>query len=353
MPPTVALVGRYDAGCAEVFDAAVGAHVAEARRGRLALRTGVLSVFDPHVERLAGLLGSQRAQQAELALWDYPGNAPQAGAATEAEWVGHLRTADILLVVVSVSGAEDLESQAQRAVSDLRTELSLLDLMVLETAVQRAQERAAHGPRADRRQARTQLDALQRVRADLESGQALAPDQLDHAELVDLRGFALFGMKPQAVALNVPDELARDALTWLERADEPTWCAVCGGTEAELHTLEPDEVAAFRADLGFATSAAARVGQAVLAAADLITFYTANENAATAWLLPQGATAVEAAGTIHSDLAASFIRADVVPVDTLLDAGGLAALRSSGALRREGREYPVADGDFLLVHFSR
>ena len=88
-------------------------------------------------------------------------------------------------------------------------------------------------------------------------------------------------------------------------------------------------------------------------AASLQIFYTANRAAATAWLLPGGGTALEAAATIHTDFAQRFISAEIAPCDQVVAAGGLAPLRAAGRLQRVGRDHSLADRDVLHIHFSR
>ncbi len=351
--PTVALIGSYDAGSTDAFDAAVGPHAVEDSQRRVALRSGTLSIPDPNLQRLAETVGSAKTVAAELTLWDYPNNALHTGGPTEAEWIGHLRGADVLLALVAVAAGDAIGSQAERTLSDLNSELSLLDLLVLEGAIARAGEGAASGPRNERRALAARHELLERVRAALETARPIQDFGLSAPEFLDLRGLALLSTKPVAVALNVADPAVAEALTWAKRERDPAWCVVAAATESQLHDLEPSDAAAFRDDLGFTTDAATRVARAVLAAAGLLTFYTANDQSATAWLLPRDSTAVDAAGTVHNDLAAGFIRTDVASLDELLDAGGLAPLREAGRLRREGREYVVADRDFLTIHFSR
>ena len=351
--PTVALIGSFDAGAAELFDAAVGPHAVEDSQRRVALRSGTLSVPDQDLQRLAEILGSAKTSAAELTLWDYPNNALHTGGPTEAEWIGHLRGADVLLALVAVDDGDAVGPPADQTLSDLRAELALLDLLVLEGAIARAVEGAASGPRNERRVLAARHELLDRVRTALEAARPIGDIGLSAPEMLDLRGLALLSAKPVAVALNVTDAAVAEALAWVERERDPAWCVVAGATEAQLHDLEPPDADAFRGDLGLTTDAATRVARAVLAAAGLLTFYTANDQAATAWLLPRGSTAVEAAGTVHSDLASGFIRTDVASLDELLDVGGLAPLREAGRLRREGREYLVADRDFLTIHFSR
>ena len=132
-----------------------------------------------------------------------------------------------------------------------------------------------------------------------------------------------------------------------------TWCVVAADTEAELDGLSDEDAAAFREDLGLPGSARQRVGQALRAGLDHIRFYTGNTRSVNAWLAPSGATALDAAGAIHTDLATGFIRADVAAADDLVAAGSVAVLRERGQLRRVGRDYVISDGEVIQVHFSR
>ena len=84
----------------------------------------------------------------------------------------------------------------------------------------------------------------------------------------------------------------------------------------------------------------------------LQSFFTVGEDEVRAWTIPQGATAVEAAGVIHSDLARGFIRAEVVGYDDLVAAGSLAAVKERGQSRLQGKEYIVQDGDVLNIRFN-
>ncbi len=335
-----------------MFTAVVGGHAHDMSRGRVSIRAGLLRIPDARLARLAGLLGSERVTATELTLWHYPNDALQAGGATESEWVGDLRRADLLLCVVQAGGEPGSGEAVDAQLADISSELALYDLAVLEGSIARTRERLARGPRAERRDVQTLLDALRQVRSDLEQGlhaEAGGPEYVRET----LRGFALLSSKPRAVAVNAADDAVRATQSGIDAKGSRDWCVVAGDTESQLHDLDAREAEWFRKDLGLNSPAAARVASALLGAADLITFYTGNENATAAWLLPRGASAVQAAAAVHSDMAERFIRADVMEADRLIEAGSLAAARGSGALRREGRDYTVADGDFVLVHFSR
>jgi ribosome-binding ATPase YchF (GTP1/OBG family) len=157
------------------------------------------------------------------------------------------------------------------------------------------------------------------------------------------------------------DDAARDvlasgeALSGLREACEALRLPVvacCAELEAEIGELDPDEQATFRADYGIAEPARDRLIRACFARLGLITFYTANDNEARAWNVPQGATALEAAGKVHTDMARGFIRAEVIAFGDLQAAGTVAECRHRGTARLEGKEYAVKDGDILQIRFS-
>jgi ribosome-binding ATPase YchF (GTP1/OBG family) len=129
--------------------------------------------------------------------------------------------------------------------------------------------------------------------------------------------------------------------------------AVSARLEAELSELEPDEAATMRADLGLSESGLERVIRGAFSLLELIAFFTAGEDKpAQSWHMRGGLSVWQAAGMIHSDIQRGFVRAEVVPWQELVDAGGYAGARERGSLRIEGRDYTVADGDVITVRFT-
>jgi hypothetical protein len=129
--------------------------------------------------------------------------------------------------------------------------------------------------------------------------------------------------------------------------------AISARIEAELSDLDAEEAAAMREDLGAPESGLGRVIRGAFELLDLISFFTAGEGKeARAHAVARGTTAWGAAGKIHTDIQRGFVRAEVVPWDALVDAGGYAGARDRGTLRLEGRDYAVADGDVLTIKFS-
>ena len=120
----------------------------------------------------------------------------------------------------------------------------------------------------------------------------------------------------------------------------------------ELGELEPDEAAVFMEELGIAESGLGRVIDLSYRLLGLISFLTAGPDEVRAWPIPDGSTAVDAAGAIHTDLAKGFIRAETVAYEDLVTLGSMAEARKAGRLRSEGKTYRVRDGDVLEILFS-
>ena len=129
--------------------------------------------------------------------------------------------------------------------------------------------------------------------------------------------------------------------------------AVSARLESELSELTDEEATAMREDLGLAESGLATVVRGAFSLLDLVAFFTAGEDKpAQTWHLRHGLSVWHAAGQIHSDIQKGFVRAEIVGWDALVDAGGYAGARERGALRLEGRDYVVADGDVITVKFT-
>src|SRR5690606_9208959 len=120
----------------------------------------------------------------------------------------------------------------------------------------------------------------------------------------------------------------------------------------ELAELDPQERAAFLAELGLEESGLDRLIRAGYRLLGLISFFTAGEKEARAWTIRQGTRAPQAAGEIHSDFERGFIRAETLGWADFVAAGSLKAARERGLIRSEGREYVVQDGDIMLFRFN-
>ena len=128
--------------------------------------------------------------------------------------------------------------------------------------------------------------------------------------------------------------------------------ALSARLEMELAQLDAEDAGIFRADMGLNESAPARVIDASYRTLGLVTFFTVVSDELRAWTLNAGMTALEAAGTIHTDMARGFIRSETIHWADLVDCGDLTKARDNGLLRLEGKDYSVSDGDVLTIRFN-
>jgi ribosome-binding ATPase YchF (GTP1/OBG family) len=165
-----------------------------------------------------------------------------------------------------------------------------------------------------------------------------------------LSGFGLLTRIPMLVVVNLAEGGALPDLG--EVGPGVSVLGLQGRLEMEIAQLPENERRAFLAEYGIPAAGRERVLQASYELLGLQSFFTVGDDEVRAWTLPRGANALEAAGTIHSDLARGFIRAEVIPVEELLALGGLAQARARGRLRQEGKDYLVADGDIVHIKFN-
>ncbi len=365
----IAIVGLAGSGKTTVFNTLTRGDVQTGGFGGMELHVGVVKVPDARLDRLAGIFHPKRIVQADVTYVDLP--APPASSeghvGTEdlpAEHLARLRDADALLHVVRAwddpavphpSGSVD----PARDVEQLELEFVLADLAVMDRRLERLRGSGRHGTPAERESNEREQALLERLRPDLAAGRPLRDAAIDPDEEKALRGFRFLSQKPVLVLLNVGEsDIARAPalVAELARRDEHGHTMVdslSARIEMELGQLEPDEAAVFAAELGIVESSLDRVIRLSYRLLGLVSFLTAGPDEVRAWPVHDGATAVDAAAAIHTDLARGFIRAETVAYEDLVALGSTAEARRHGKLRSEGRTYRVHDGDVIEILFSK
>jgi GTP-binding protein YchF len=199
-------------------------------------------------------------------------------------------------------------------------------------------------------------DILERLHPHLEAGRPARDLEMPAADEKLVRSFALLTLRPLLAMVNLDDSDAAFA------ADPSRFApgdgrlrpllAFCGRIEAELLELGDDERREFMAAYGLSGPAAARFFDRILEVMGRVTFYTSGKDEVRAWAVPAGTPAQKAAGAIHSDIEKGFIRAEVITWEALLRHGSLPKAKEAGAIRLEGKDYLVRDGDVVYFRFA-
>lgn len=326
----IALVGLPFGGKTTVFNAVSRQHAATGTGGAQA-HLAILEVPDPRLDRLRELFGSEEAIPARVRLVDVPG--------LDARALAEAREADALACVLRAFG-DDADPAAD--LERFRAELAVTDLGTIERALERLRRQAKSGDDA----VRAELEVVERAEAVLSEDRWLAEEDWSGEAYRALALLTPLTLKPVLLVLNL-DETG----TVPPDAPEPA-TEIRGLLEAEAAELDPSEAAEFMGEYGLEGSATDRFVRSVYGLLDLVTFFTANEQEAHAWEVPRGTRAPGAAGTIHSDFERGFVRAETVSYTDLLDAGSWDAAREGGALRIEGKDYQVREGDVIQIRHT-
>lgn len=359
----VTIVGLPGSGKTTVFNALTGGHAETGgySGGRAAPNVSVVKVPDERVDRLAALFSPKKTTYADVTYVDV---AIPAGAAREGtinpDVLAQIRNADALLHVARAF--EDPASPEPAApwpdVENLDLEFTVADLTVIEKRLEKLRTQGRHGSQAERDQAQREEELLRRLEPHLSDGKPLRSFGLTDDEELLLRGYRFLTQKPVLVVLNIDDGRLPEAgeleAEGRARYGQPHTdvVALAGKIEAEIGDLGEDDARLFMDDLGIAEPSRGRVIRLTYELLGLFSFFTAGEDECRAWTLRRGSSAVDAAGAIHSDLARGFIRAEVIGVDDLIDAGSVAEARKRGILRQEGKTYVVQDDDVLQILFN-
>jgi len=272
---------------------------------------GMAAIADERLRQVADVVHAKRVTPAAVRVVDVPG--------TGAQLLGNLRQVDLLLFVLDGwSGTRD----PQEDYDTLVLELLAADREHIERRLERLEKQAKSGDP----NLRVEVENLQTLAGHLENLQTISEIGGDVEIPPELE---LLTVKPVMQIVNGPGGIDLKL-------------------EAELAELPEEDAAAFRDG----ESALAEVVRALVETLDLVTFFTAGDKETRAWTLRRGQSALEAAETIHSDIARGFIRCEVIRWDDLVAAGSHAEAARQGKQRLEGKTYEVQDGDVLNVRFN-
>ena len=337
----IGLVGYQGGGKSTVFQLLTGQEpdLAKVQSGQL----GIAVVPDDRFDRLVAYHNPKKIVPAKIELFDTPGldRKQQEG---NAQRLGVIREATALVHVVGAFSGCDVAADVEAFNDDA----ILADLQVMSKRVVKLKKDVVK-PRPDRAELQAELESLEPLVQMLETGESLLDVEFTEPQDKFTRSFSLLTRKRQLIVLNTAEVGTHDKQAAELQSQGYHVLAAPLGLELEVQSLPEEDRAEFAAEMGLGEPCRGKLLAAIFIVTDQITFYTSGEKEVHAWLLKRGSTVLEAADSIHSDLARGFVRAEVWDSEDLLRLGSERDLKAAGLNQIVGKEYLVKDGDEVFI----
>lgn len=364
---SVGIVGLPNVGKSTLFNALLKKQQALAANYPFATiepNVGIVPVPDERLEVLADIVANGEIpgqarndtkrppiKPATVEFYDIAGLVKGAseGAGLGNKFLSHIREVSVIVHVVRAFADENVIKEGsvdpKSDYETINTELILADL----STVQLQQSRMK------RFQNQSEKDAIDKLFKALDAGKPAREVQLNEEEAAFAKQLFLLSAKPEIVVLNVaeedysPDKIQStiDSYSKILNLKSNICVVICAKIESELAALSEEEQKEYLKDLGLEYSGLERLIQKAYETLGLISFLTCGEKEVRAWTIAKGTTAQNAAGTIHTDFAKAFIKAEVVAYSDFVANSGWKGSREAGKARFEGRDYIMKDGDVV------
>jgi hypothetical protein len=352
------IIGLPGSGKTTVFRALIGGGEASDRKGRQDVGLAAVKAPDERLDFLAVHYGHEQGVAVDVEYLDIQGVTGEGKPGREVgdKTLSHARAVDALIHCVRFFHSQALgPPDPLRDLDAVEAELIFSDLAVSEKRIERITKDFKKG----RKDLGEELGLLEEARDLLNEEKPLrcATARFDSEKL---KGFSFLSLKPCLYLVNCGEDIPRDEIqSTVEkikaRIADQTPAAVdwlYADTEAEVSRLPAEDAAEFLAELGIQERASRRIIRASLNVLNLMVFFTVGRDEVRAWPVIRGATALAAAGAVHSDMQKGFIRAEVVSYEHFKKAGSMTEAKKAGKVRLEGKEYRVIDGDIIQFLFN-
>ncbi|MFP4496597.1 MAG: DUF933 domain-containing protein [Vulcanimicrobiota bacterium] len=351
----IGIIGLGQAGKSTLFSSFTGKEPSAPGTGG---DTGIVNIPDARLDKLHQLYNAPRKVYATAVFEDFPPLDTQIKQ-QRINLVDRLRVMDALVLVVGA-----YRCMSELAIIDelnkLRFELIMNDLDFVTKRIERL-DRDMRVNAKNRLEKEKEMTFLQKLQTLLEQENIVARLDLDPGEQAMANNYNLTTDKPTCYVFNISESMEEQKIQKIieqsekilkETGDSSPILVIDASLEAEVAQMDPEEVDDFLAEFGISKLGRDKIIKATYNLLDQITFFTVGDDENRAWTIKKGSSALEAAETIHTDLARGFIKAEVVKTEDLLELGSMNEVKKAGRMRLEGKNYQVQDGEIVHINFN-
>ena len=360
------VVGLPNVGKSTLFNAITGAGAQAANYPFCTIEpnAGIVAVPDSRVTALAEMYHPKKVTPATVEFVDIAGLVKGAskGEGLGNKFLSHIRECEAIVHVVRCFEDENIihvdgSVNPARDIETINLELIFADM---ETVAKR-EDKARKLIKTGEKKYGEEADLAARVLKHLEAGKPARTCPLTDEEKEIVKGWFLLTTKPVIYAANIAEDMVaedEDSIDFVKQVkaiaqeEQAEVLVISARIEEEIAQMEPEEKEEFLQELGIGQSGLDRLIRKCYHLLGLISFLTAGEDECRAWTITKGTTALQAAGKIHTDFERGFIRAEIVPFETLHELGSMNACKEKGLVRSEGKDYVMQDGDVTLFRFN-
>lgn len=359
----IGIVGLPNVGKSTLFNALTKSENAAAENFPFCTidpNVGIVEVPDKRVDMLAKIVNPQKVIRSIVEFVDIAGLVKGAsqGEGLGNKFLSHIRECTAICHVLRDFEDSDIHHvdgkiDPKNDLEVILTELILADL----ESVQKQRERVEKKAKSGDKEAKKELELLQKYEKILQEGRLASTLETDEEERLCAKKFQLLTQKPFIIVANTSE---KDFADFDETAfrkkigghEAIPIVPICARVEAQLADLSDEEAQMFLDELGADKSGLESLIQKGFELLGLQSYFTAGVQEVRSWTIRKGDTAPQAAGAIHGDFEKGFIRAETIAFDDYIACGGEAGAKEHGKMRTEGKEYIVKDGDVMHFRFN-
>lgn len=353
----IGLVGMPKSGKTTVFNAVTKstAEVSDYYTGNIKPNIAMVNVADERLDYLNKIFNRPKTVYATIEYLDFVGIKKDEAKKEifSSQLLGTLRTVDALAIVVRGFNLTGIAPKPEEEIETIKTEFIFSDLTICEKKLESIKKNLKRGVKTS--EIETERKLIETCYNCLGNGQMLQTLGLSLNELKLLQGYQFLTLKPIFIILNVDDEnLGKndDLISVIRRNEKKEVVEIAGKFEMELNQLDEEDAKQFMQEFNIKESAIKKLTRISYKTLGLISFFTIGKDEVRAWSLRNGSTALDAAGTIHTDFAKGFIRAERYSFEDFKVYGSEKELKTAGKFFLEGKEYLVKDGDIIYIRHN-